>query len=307
MQVYRNLLSTVLASAAVASAFISSPPPVRRRRPSMMAKEGVVVCSSSSSTSVENSNNWYPGTDILNIDPSILCKVEDREGEEGNGNEIGNNNKRRRRPQLAKDEEYASEIIKAWREEIIDSDGDGSDVMAGSSISSPLVYKCKSDGNGNDDDDDNELLYGHIYRSASATSPTTTKNKHRAAVEKSLLPGIILFHTGAGPQDIFLRWKADSLVNEWKVFGNGNDRHDGTCVVLIADILSDSNGWAWNDRSRYDIVRRSILVPDVNGDRKRLQSRVQAAVDAISSQPDVDSNRLAAFGFCLVRHILCNI
>ena len=176
-------------------------------------------------------------------------------------------------------------------------------------MSSPLVYKCKSDDDdGDDDDDDNELLYGHIYRSASATSPTTTKNKHRAAVEKSLLPGIILFHTGAGPQDIFLRWKADSLVNEWKVFGNGNDRHDdGTCVVLIADILGDSNGWAWNDRSRYDIVRRSILVPDVNGDRKRLQSRVQAAVDAISSQPDVDSNRLAAFGFCLVRHILCNI
>ena len=296
MQVYRNLLSTVLASAA--SAFISSSPPVHHRRPSMMAKEGVVVCSSSSSTSVENSNNWYPGTDILNIDPSILCKAEE-EGEGVEGNEIGNNiDIRRRRPQLAKDEEYASAIIKSWREEIIDSDGDGSDVMAGSSISSPLVYKCKSDGNGNDDDDDNELLYGHIYRSA--TSPTTTKNKHRAAVEKSLLPGIILFHTGAGPQDIFLRWKADSLVNEWKVFGNGNDRHDGTCVVLIADILSDSNGWAWNDRSRYDIVRRSILVPDVNGERKRLQSRVQAAVDAISSQPDVDSNRLAAFGFCLV-------
>ena len=44
-----------------------------------------------------------------------------------------------------------------------------------------------------------------------------------SAAENSL-PGIILFHTGAGPQDIFLRWKADSLVNE------ADDTFEDGCV-----------------------------------------------------------------------------
>ena len=200
------------------------------------------------------------GTHLLTLDPSTLSK----EGES--------------RPQLAKDEDYASAILKAWTDEV--NNRERSEGSRGGSVSSPLIYKSNDD-----DDDGSSTLYGHIYRpSISSTS----------AAEK-YLPGIILFHTGAGPQDIFLRWKADSLVNEADIFEDG-------CVVFIADILGDETGWAWNDRTKYDSIRKSILVPDDNGERKRLMSRVQAAIDTLCSQPGVDPKRIAALGFCLGGH-----
>lgn len=125
------------------------------------------------------------------MDPSTLSK----EGES--------------RPQLAKDEDYASAILKAWADEVNNRES-LSEGSCGGSVSSPLIYKSNDD----DDDDGSSTLYGHIYRpSISSTS----------AAENSL-PGIILFHTGAGPQDIFLRWKADSLVNE------ADDTFEDGCV-----------------------------------------------------------------------------
>lgn len=201
--------------------------------------------------------SWRPGTELLHLDPSTLCK----EGDD--------------RPQLAKDEDYASAIVKAWKNEVdkrLDSDG--------GSVSSPFVYKCKSDGS---------CIHGHIYR---LSSPADADD----STETNSLPGIVLFHTGAGPQDIYLRWKADSLVNEHDVFGNKG------CVVLIADILGDQSGWAWHDRARYGNVRKSVLVPDENGERKKLVGRVQAAIDAIKAEPGVDPERIGAMGFCLGGH-----
>ena len=205
----------------------------------------------------ESPCSWHPGTELLRLDPSTLCK-------EGEGT-----------PQLAKDEEYASSIVKVWRDEIDTRTSNG-----GGSVASPFMYKCKIDGSS---------LYGHIYR------PSPPSNNASSPVEKSL-PGIVLFHTGAGPQDIFLRWKADSLVNEREVFG------DEGCVVLIADIIGDASGWAWHDREKYETVRKSILVPDANGERKKLTGRVQAAIDAIASQPGVDAKRIGVMGFCLGGH-----
>lgn len=211
--------------------------------------------------------SWRPGTDPLRLDPSVLC---------GEGAGDG-------RPRLAKDEAYASAVSKAWSHELAHRPSSVDDI---GSISSPLVYKCEGDGS---------TLHGHIYR------PSTTLESPRADDDSrppptSLLPGVILFHTGAGPQDIFLRWKADSLVNKRDTFG------DSGCVVLIADIIGDRNGWAWHDRERYDAVRKSILVPDDKGERPRLVARVRAAVDTLVSQPGVDPRRVLAMGFCLGGH-----
>lgn len=94
---------------------------------------------------------------------------------------------------------------------------------------------------------------------------------------------------------MFLRWKADSLVNDKELFPNG-------CVVLIADIISDGEGWAWTDRSKYETVRKSILIPDVEGERNELKCRIQAAIDTLSAQPGVDAGQIAALGFCMGGH-----
>ena len=91
-------------------------------------------------------------------------------------------------------------------------------------------------------------------------------------------------------EDIFLRWKADSLVAQTG------------CVVLIADILGDETGWAWHDREKYGTVRKKVLLPDENGERKQLGNRVQAAIDTISTQHGVDKDRIGVMGFCLGGH-----
>eukprot|EP00984_Skeletonema_dohrnii_P002624 scaffold913_cov137-Skeletonema_dohrnii-CCMP3373.AAC.4 len=173
-------------------------------------------------------------------------------------------------PQLAKDVDYAEAILKAWL-----SDADERTAKQ-TSTCSHIEYKCNNK--------DETSLYGCIYR----RSQIIENNE-------SSVPGLILFHTGAGPQDMFLRWKADSLVNDKELFPNG-------CVVLIADIIGDREGWAWSDRTRYDTVRKSILIPDVNGERNELKCRVQAAIDTLSAQPGVDAGQIAALGFCMGGH-----
>jgi len=173
-------------------------------------------------------------------------------------------------PQLAKDVDYAEAILKAWT-----SDADERTAKQ-TSTCSHIEYKCNNK--------DETSLYGCIYRKSQLIEDN-----------ESSVPGLILFHTGAGPQDMFLRWKADALVNDKELFPNG-------CVVLIADIIGDREGWAWFDRTRYDSVRKSILIPDENGERNELKCRVQAAIDTLSAQPGVDAGQIAALGFCMGGH-----
>ena len=109
--------------------------------------------------------SWTSGTDILNLDPSTLSKEE----------------KSNNRPQLAKDEEYASAILTAWKKEVANRDREDNE----RSVSSPITYQCN----------DGSSLYGHIYRRSSST--TTNYD----TIEERSLPGIILFHTGAGPRE----------------------------------------------------------------------------------------------------------
>lgn len=174
-------------------------------------------------------------------------------------------------PRLAKDEDYASEILSAWK-----SDVNARMHTTLTSIAKPIVYRDANDS----------PLYGYLYRPSHNNQDVPIKN----------LPGLIIFHTGAGPQDIFLTWKADTLVTDTETFPNG-------VVVLIADILGDETGWAWDtDRSRYEKIASILLVPDENGERNMLQSRVRAVVETLREQPDVDPTRIGIVGFCLGGH-----
>ena len=108
--------------------------------------------------------SWTSGIDILNLDPSTLSQQD-----------VSNS-----RPQLAKDEEYASAILTAWKEEVATRNIGGDET----SVSSPITYQCN----------DGQSLYGHIYRRSSSTT-------NNDAIEERSVPGIILFHTGAGPRE----------------------------------------------------------------------------------------------------------
>jgi len=210
---------------------------------------------------------WRSGTELLSLDSSTLSK-----GGEG-------------RPRLARDEEYASAVLRVWRKDITARNK----LVPLPSVSSPFVYRCPAEGTS---------LHGHIYRRSSPSSSFIRHNSddddNSSSSTQALVPGIVLFHTGAGPQDIFLRWKADSLVNECDTFGNEG------CVVLIADILGDDIGWPWGDgQVQYNKLRRRLVIPnDTDGTRELLAGRVRASIDALTSQPGVDSSRIGALGYC---------
>jgi dienelactone hydrolase len=106
------------------------------------------------------------------------------------------------------------------------------------------------------------------------------------------VPGVVLFHTGAGPQDLFLHWKANILSHEL-----------GGAKVLIADMISDKSGWAWgSDRSKFNTAKDGLL-PE-SGIHDVLQNRVQAAVSLLSREIDVDPSRIAALGWCFGGHAI---
>ena len=198
-------------------------------------------------------SSWQPGTEILSLDPDDILASSSGSS-----------------PQLAKDTDYAKAILKSWKEDV------DTRTAESTSICTSIEYKCNNN-NGTS-------LHGYIYRRSTVEDLGTVSSD---------VPGLILFHTGAGPQDMFLKWKADSLVND-EIFPDG-------CVVLVADIIGDKDGWAWTDRSRYETVRKFVL-RDENGERNELQCRIRAAVDTLLSQPGVDSSRLAGLGFCMGGH-----
>ena len=173
-------------------------------------------------------------------------------------------------PQLAKDFAYASAVLDAWRQDETDS---GQTWWA--------EYKSVQY-----QDSDGTTLYGHLVR--------------KQGNDNNKLLGVILFHTGAGPHDVFLLWKAASLVMTLD------------CEVFVADILSDDSGWAWDlDRTRYETTQKEVLDGSVDDQgrfsRPLLQKRIHAAVSFLKSRPQVDPDRMAALGWCLGGHSILEL
>lgn len=162
--------------------------------------------------------------------------------------------------QLAKDDKYLDAVLELWEE----GDERGTRISV---ETSPFDYCAEGDDN---------KLHGHIIRRSI---------EEDKALKSSKLPGILLFHTAAGPQDVFLFYKAHVLLQKFN------------CVVMICDILSDKSGWAWgSDRTQYNREREALMADD----GMLLRSRVLAAGQELCENIlEVDSQRLAAMGWCL--------
>lgn len=174
--------------------------------------------------------------------------------------------------QLAKDLDYAKAVLEAWKE---DED------ISWQAVWKPVTYH---------DDKSGSNLYGYCIRRSVDLS------------DDKKVPGMLFFHTGAGPHDLFLLYKAVSLVNSL----------DDDVVVFIADMIGDESGWAWSpDRSKFNAARDQVLAVDDSSSssddgggsgpcRPVLQGRIQAALDYLAQHESVD--RFAAFGWCFGGH-----
>jgi dienelactone hydrolase len=175
-------------------------------------------------------------------------------------------------PRLAKDEPYASAVLKAWRDESKTWPSNHSE-----SVGAPFAYQRKEDG---------AMFNGYLVAPASKVNNT-------AAAQIETIPVVILFHTGAGPQDIFLKWKADALVQKLQ------------CAVFIADIISDGEGYAWSDRKRYEAARIDVLTAyEEKGQiaRWKLRQTISAALDFLRGIDFVDADKMAGVGWCMGGH-----
>lgn len=171
-------------------------------------------------------------------------------------------------PQLAKDSDYANAVLSAWREDAKAFRSDGCD-----SIGHSCIYKRK----------DGVEFNGYIV------APSTLVEQD---LEESR-PVVLLFHTGAGPQDIFLRWKADCLVQKLE------------CIVMIVDIISDRDGFAWTNREQYETARKDIFsVFERNGSigRWNLRDTLDSALDYLHGLQYADTSRVAGMGYCMGGH-----
>lgn len=167
---------------------------------------------------------------------------------------------RRGSRQFAKDIQYLTAVHDAWKQDEESAGWSRRVEMR------PIVYHS-SDPNSNCSKGTKTPLFGHAIRPTpddvdiSSSSPSSSRTKK--------LPGrVLLFHTAAGPHDVFLLWKGSYLASNLG------------CTVLICDVLGDENGWGWDpDRTRYNEMRRNLL----RDDGQILRARVRAAIDTLTN------------------------
>lgn len=165
---------------------------------------------------------------------------------------------------IAKDDQYLESVLKIWSQE----------GKRSHSVETRAVRYYA-----NDDHKSNPLC-GHLLR----RKYVATNDGSFKATQS--LPAILLFHTAAGPQDVFLYYKADVLLQNLD------------CVVLICDIMSDADGWGWDpDRARYNEVRQSLMEHEAQLLRERVLAAIQTIIGTAS--PPVDTKKIAAMGWCL--------
>ena len=229
--------------------------------PALPVSRPSATMSSVSPVAADGQDQWTPISDLLDADPASLSRSSADAAS----------------PRLAKDEGFALEVQKIWKEEI----GQRSSVASPARAVGKAISYRTSEGT---------PLYGYAVRPDGETGD-------------KLLPGVLLFHTGAGPQDVFLRWKAESLVTNSDL---------GGCVVLICDIISDDIGWAWDsDRTKYNEARKAVMESSIGVDgkayRPELQRRVLAGIDALKGLDGVNANRIASLGWCMGGHPVLEI
>lgn len=203
-------------------------------------------------------------------------------------------------PQLAKDVDYAKAILEAWRQDDVDAawDTEWNSIVYHEEETDPTKNKKMA-----------APLHGHLVRNQRDNGNGSDNNN---AI------GILFCHTGAGPHDLFLLWKAAALVHAL----SASSANIGV-VVLIADLLSDESGWAWNDRTRYETARQELLHSSTDPislskttttRRPVLERRLRAAEQCLRRQVQLQSNnnrdddvRIAALGWCLGGHAVVEL
>ena len=113
-------------------------------------------------------------------------------------------------------------------------------------------------------DDRTATFYGAAFTAADATPPR---------------PGVVLFHTAAGPRDRFVEWMAERLVA-------------AGYTAVVADLYGDAWGSGW-DAAWAAGPREQLKDPAV------LAERALAALRCAQARPDVDAGRCGALGGCL--------
>ena len=205
--------------------------------------------------------------------------------------------------QYAKDDDYLRAVVESWKHDLNSAATTTTTTTTATTTAlpepraervetTPWVYY----------DDRGTPLYGHVVR------PVTDNNDD----DGRRRPGILLFHTAAGPQDVFLFHKAATLASS-----------ELGSVVLVCDVLSDRDGWAWKaDRTRYNRVREDLFRDGAALLRARVEAAVRTLVDPGDNDDDVDDpgsgsggglglgvdpDRLAALGWCFGAHPLLEL
>lgn len=174
-------------------------------------------------------------------------------------------------PRLAREEIYVADIQNKWNEDFDPTKVQSRRMI--DSLGTPFPYKSSTTG----------IEYmGYLVVPSDINLETKEK-----------LPVVVIFHTGAGPQDVFNRYQADKIARE-TVWGEKG------CIVLVADLLSDSIGWTWGDRDRYWKARKDlfeVIERDNVKRRWRLRDALSAMIDALGQIKE--AGLIIAFGFCM--------
>ena len=285
---------------------VSSESAKRRRRRRTGSRGTMATSSSSSRLALQSSNNddnaaittsvqlseWTSlNPESLVAAPCLLEQTLCQPQEDG-------------QPQLAKDVAYAQAVLEAWKQEEATSDT----VWEAEWCQCRYTYTTTN----KDGTTTTTPLYGHWIRRPPTSSVSRDDDTSPVSATSTTTPAVIFFHTGAGPHDLFLLYKAAALVNhEFVAQPSSSDAQEQRqdVVVLIADVLSDETGWAWNadDRTRYTQERDNLL----GGDRQGLRDRVQAALDVVQSTTSSTSTQecrpLAVLGWCLGGHAVLQV